>query len=84
MLSWHHILILHQEANFENQLYNENLQSKRNLRIDLNLKSYLENPINFNPSWFLRPVSMFRVPTLFRAFLNFPMTLIFRVSLDPA
>jgi phosphoribosyl-ATP pyrophosphohydrolase len=56
---WHHTLLLHQEANLENQSCNENLQSKRKLKINSNSKSYLENPINFNASLFLRPISKF-------------------------
>jgi hypothetical protein len=37
----------------------ETYNPKRNLTIDFNFKSYLENPINLNPSWFLHLISKF-------------------------
>jgi hypothetical protein len=57
---------------------------KRNLKINFDLKSYLENHINFSASWFLRVVSKFWVSTLFRNLMQFPTTLIFRVFPDLA
>jgi hypothetical protein len=60
------------------------LKTKKNLKFDSNSKSYLENPINFNPSWFLRLVSKFYVSTLFRKLMEFPTTPIFRVTTDLA
>jgi hypothetical protein len=66
---------MHQEANLEN---------KKNLKIDSDSKLYRENPSNFNTSWFFCPVLKFRVSTLFRKLMKFPMTLIFRVSPDLA
>jgi hypothetical protein len=58
------------------------LKTKRNLKIDSNSNSYLDNPINFDPSWFLRLVSKFWVSTIFGNLMEFPMTSIFRVSPD--
>jgi hypothetical protein len=65
MLHIIHAFILHEEANLENQI---------NLKIDSNLKSYLENLSNFNTLWSLRPVVKFWVSTLFRELMEFPMT----------
>jgi hypothetical protein len=59
-----------------------NLENQKKLKIDSNSKSYLENPINFNTSWFLCSVSKFWVPTLFRKLMEFPTTSIFRISTD--
>jgi hypothetical protein len=55
------------------------LKIKRNLKIDSNSKPYLEKPINYNASWFLRMISKFWVSPLFRKLMEFPMSLIFRV-----
>jgi hypothetical protein len=41
LLSWNDTFISHQEVNLENQLCNVNIQSKRNIIIDSNSKSYL-------------------------------------------
>jgi hypothetical protein len=60
------------------------LKTKINLKINFNLKSYLENSSQFNPSWSLRPVLKFWVSTLFRKLMEFPTTSIFRVPSDLA
>jgi hypothetical protein len=57
-------------------------KAKRNLKIDYNSKSYLENPTNFTASWFVHPISKLWVSTLFRKLMDFPTNVIFRVSLD--
>jgi hypothetical protein len=51
-------------------------------KINSNPRSYLKNPSNFNAPWFLGLVSKFLVFTLFREFMKFPTTLIFRVSFN--
>jgi hypothetical protein len=57
----------------------ESWKQKKNLKIDSDSKSYLENHSNFNTLWFLHPVSKFWVSTLFRKLTKFPTTSIFRV-----
>jgi hypothetical protein len=47
------------------------LKTKRNLKIDSESRSNLENPINFDPLWFLHPILKFGVPTLFRKLVEF-------------
>jgi hypothetical protein len=54
------------------------LKTKRNLKINSNSKSYLENPSNLNPLCFLHPVSKFWVFSLPRKHMEFPMTSILR------
>jgi hypothetical protein len=57
------------------------LKAKRNFKkIDSDSKSYLENPLNFDPSWFLRPVSKFWVSTLSRNLIKFSTIFLFIVS----
>jgi hypothetical protein len=58
----------------------QTMKIKRNLKIDSNSKSYLENSINFNASWFLRLLSKFRVSPLFIKLIEVPTTSIFIVS----
>jgi hypothetical protein len=60
------------------------LKTKRNFKIDFDLKSYLENPSIFNTSLFLRPVSKLWVSTLIRKLTKLPTTLLIRVSSDLA
>jgi hypothetical protein len=58
------------------------LKTKRNLKIDSNSKSYLENLSNFKPSWSIHLISKFWVVTLFRKLMEVSTALIFRVFLD--
>jgi hypothetical protein len=57
-------------------------KAKKNLKIDYNSKSYLENPTNFTASWFVHPISKLWFSTLFRKPMDFPMNVIVWVSLD--
>jgi hypothetical protein len=58
------------------------LKTKRNLKIDSNSKSYLENLSNFKPSWSIHLISQFWVFTLFRNLMEVCTASIFRVFLD--